>query len=189
MMRGRYARLEANAVGRAVTLYEAGSTVQQIAVVLECSYGAVHYHLSKANVTFRSRGGGRGVMAERMREAAEARAARNEERSAMRARAMALYETGLSIREVAAKLGCSFGTVRTILHKADVTLRPQGAVRGRSIVSATDATRLYGEGMGIRAVAAELGVKKDSVRKALLDAGVTLRRRGRVQARTEPKES
>lgn len=41
--------------------------------------------------------------------------------------AVARYRTGESIRTVATRIGCSYGTVRAALHAAQVQVRPRGA--------------------------------------------------------------
>jgi hypothetical protein len=44
-------------------------------------------------------------------------------------RVAARYRDGESIRTLAASFGCSYGTIRTVLHAAHVQLRPRGSGR------------------------------------------------------------
>lgn len=44
--------------------------------------------------------------------------------------AVRLYESGLTIRQVAGRVGYSYGTIRTILHKRSVAMRASGKTMG-----------------------------------------------------------
>jgi transposase len=88
--------------------------------------------------------------------------------------AAALYEEGMSIRAVAARIGRSYEFTRRRLIRAGVQLRRQAAATEPAPV-AEEFARLYGDGLSIAAVAEETGYPYSYVRRQLLLAGVTLR--------------
>lgn len=49
-----------------------------------------------------------------------------------RERIIALYRQGLVMREVAIKVGRSYGAVNLVLHQADVVIKPRGGYRRRA---------------------------------------------------------
>jgi transcriptional regulator with XRE-family HTH domain len=85
------------------------------------------------------------------------------------AKAVRLYSRGLTLHQVAHKLGMSPNGVRSCLQRAGVVLRRRGHPR---TVDADRAVRLYATSMSLSEVAAELGVSKTGVWVALNRAGV-----------------
>lgn len=95
--------------------------------------------------------------------------------SEQRAELVADYESGMPVREIAAKYRVHRGTIPSIVVQAGGSVRAPGLteeVRARAVA-------LYVQGMTLRRVAEELGADDKTVRKAIVDAGAILRPRGR----------
>lgn len=90
----------------------------------------------------------------------------------------ALYEQLGSIPQVAAELGIAYETARQWLIEAGVELKPKGrpSDRAASLDEPTLVER-YNAGESIATIGHDLGVSPTTVRKRLLDAGVSLRPR------------
>jgi excisionase family DNA binding protein len=84
----------------------------------------------------------------------------------------ALYQDGLTLREVAARCGIAPETAARILRRAGVTVRP----RGRVPADRDRAAALYEDGLTLARVAARLSVHPETVRRHLREAGVAPRR-------------
>jgi DNA invertase Pin-like site-specific DNA recombinase len=94
-------RLRSNAIEQLVADYESGHSTIELMRIYGISKGAVLNLLQQHEVNMR----GQGVRAERLEEA------------------IALYNSGLSLKAVAAQLNCSAETVRQTLLRAGVTMR------------------------------------------------------------------
>jgi len=99
----------------AITRYEAGETIREVATVLGKEPETVSGWLTGAGVAIR-----RGTLTEEQREDLQAAAA-------------ARYESGETISEIAADYGRSDGSVRNLLLGAGVQLRPPGGGRRQLI--------------------------------------------------------
>src|SRR5262249_19849672 len=99
-------------------------------------------------------------------------------------KAARLYQSGLTLHQVAAKLGMSPDRVRHSLARAGVTMRSPGRVRQ---IDAERAVRLYQTPMTIQQVADELGCSKSAVWNWLKRAGVTRTLSATCAAVREPR--
>ena len=82
------------------------------------------------------------------------------------------YLSGIRIDQLAERYGVHRATVFVHLRRRNVPRRPAGLDE----VEAADAVRLYRCGMSIRAVARQIGADRKTVRAALGDANVAIRR-------------
>ncbi|MEU2265022.1 helix-turn-helix domain-containing protein [Streptomyces olindensis] len=90
---------------------------------------------------------------------------------------VALYDEGLGIRSVAARIGRSFEYTRVRLHQAGVEMRQHTASTEPDPI-AQEFARLYDDRLSIRAVGEATGYPASYVRRQLLLAGVELRPSG-----------
>lgn len=91
------------------------------------------------------------------------------------ARIVAAYEAGATTTELRHEFGLSQGGVVGVLKRHKVTTRFQGL----SESEATEARDLYESGLSLTKVGEKLDRAPNTVRKALLRAGVRMRARGR----------
>jgi hypothetical protein len=91
---------------------------------------------------------------------------------------MTLYRTAGSVPTVAAELGVAYETARQWLLEAGVELKAKGrpSARAASLDESILVDR-YNAGESIATIGHDLGVSPTTVRKRLLDAGVSLRPR------------
>jgi len=88
---------------------------------------------------------------------------------------IARYQSGCTMRELAAEFGIDRRTVSTYLRRAGVAVRRGGLDQEQTI----EAARLYQAGWSSGRLAGRFGVSADNVLKALRAAGVAIRpRRG-----------
>jgi DNA-binding CsgD family transcriptional regulator len=83
------------------------------------------------------------------------------------------YEAGHSTIELMRIYGISKGAVLNLLEQHEVNMRGQG-VRAERL---QEAIELYSSGLSLKTVAAQLDCSAETLRQALLRAGVTLRAR------------
>lgn len=84
-----------------------------------------------------------------------------------------LYQEGLSIRQIARRLGLAFGTVQNRLKKKGVVFRPTGDPNSLSDHTRVEILEMYTRlEMTTREIACELGVSQFTVWNNLRDAGV-----------------
>jgi predicted DNA-binding protein (UPF0251 family) len=95
-----------------------------------------------------------------------------------RAEAIRLYESGESMRKLAARFGVSRDRIRNALKGHVVIRDPQTKRRERA-----EAVRLYQSGLSSVKVGAILGISKSTVQKALAAAGVPMRNQGPMNSR------
>lgn len=81
------------------------------------------------------------------------------------------YQFGATVYELATAFGIERRTVSAILHRHDVPMRR----RGLTDEQAEDAERLYHQGWSLARIGDRMDVAADTVRKHLLDRGVTMR--------------
>jgi DNA invertase Pin-like site-specific DNA recombinase len=101
------------------------------------------------------------------------------------ARLIADYEAGEPVNDLAEAYG---------LHRSTVLnhLKRQSVRRRRSRLTALDVEKivgLYTSGESVEAIAVELRFRATTVRRALVKAGVGLRRRGRRENRSDRRDS
>jgi DNA-binding CsgD family transcriptional regulator len=89
---------------------------------------------------------------------------------------VAAYRRGVSVQELAASFQINRTTVLGHVGRQGVPKRYRRALQGNDI---NRAVTLYAEGRSTEWVADGLGVAASTVRRALKDAGVTMRPRGR----------
>lgn len=89
---------------------------------------------------------------------------------------VALYREGLSLRDVAERLGVYHRTAAAHLVRRGEPLRRRPLTKGQ----VSEAVRLYESGMTLLAVGRELGVSQGTIRRAVAAEGVTIRPRGRT---------
>lgn len=89
---------------------------------------------------------------------------------------VAAYRRGVPVEELAASFRVSRTTVLGHARRQGVPKRDRRALRGDDL---DRATQLYAAGQSADEVAAQLGVAASTLRRALKDAGVTLRAGGR----------
>jgi uncharacterized protein (DUF433 family) len=101
---------------------------------------------------------------------------------------IASYQAGATVYELADEFGIERRTVSAILHRHDVPMRRQGLTNEQ----VEDAKRFYEQGWSLARIGNHMDVTADTVRKRLLERGVTMRDtqgRARTQASTEAGES
>lgn len=92
------------------------------------------------------------------------------------ATATELYESGLTLMEIAGRLGCSWMTVQRRLVAAGVEIRKQGR-RGKGNEAKNDAMmpqilELHNQGLSDYEIASRLGIGRDAINKRLRKAGI-----------------
>lgn len=90
---------------------------------------------------------------------------------------IALYQSGLTLRQVAAKCGVSARPVRDALRRGDIPLRPAGRSRAweGNPEQRAELVRMYTSGMSVKDIRDQLGCRSEVVVKALRDEGVKAR--------------
>lgn len=92
-----------------------------------------------------------------------------------RAELLTGYAAGVPVRELAARFEVHRGTVWDVARRAGLEpRRPELSEATRA-----EAARLYGEGLTLAGVAAQLGISDDTVRAAVIACGGTIRPAGR----------
>jgi Mor family transcriptional regulator len=94
---------------------------------------------------------------------------------------VAAYRSGRTVEELAAAHECSVTTIRAVLEGEGVTLRargPRSPLEGREAQLAAD----YASGATVRDLADRYGANQRTIRKALAERGVAMRRPGRKPA-------
>ena len=81
------------------------------------------------------------------------------------------YQAGSTVYELADEFGIERRTVSAILHRHDVPMRR----RGLNDDQADDAESLYQQGWSLARIGDHMDVTADTVRKRLLERGVTMR--------------
>lgn len=81
------------------------------------------------------------------------------------------YQSGSTVYELAEVFGIERRTVSAILHRHRVPMRRQGLTDDQ----VHDAARLYHQGWSLTRIGNRMGVAADTVRKRLLERGVTMR--------------
>ena len=92
-----------------------------------------------------------------------------------------LYEGGASMEKIADSIGCSTDAIRRRLVKNGVKIRRTG--KNSPVVKKLDrnvnkAIRMYEYGYSLQEIGEAFGVASATVRKRLLKAGVSMRRKG-----------
>jgi len=139
---------------RMADLYEDGLSQKAIAAMFGCDVLAVRKALRALGVP-RCRNGDR-------------RAISQQERRQM----AALYESGLSLREVTTKVGRNPETVRQAVLQFGTMRRPKG---GQKTFDHRQIADLYESGLLLKEVAAKIGCCVDTVKKALYECGVEIK--------------
>lgn len=85
-------------------------------------------------------------------------------------------DEGLSLEQVAIRLGCGRDAIRLHLAEAGVSRRPRGRRRDPAVEA--EAARLYAGGLDIDEVSRAVGRGRATVHRWIVDAGVPRRRRG-----------
>jgi transposase len=95
---------------------------------------------------------------------------------------IASYQAGSTVYELANEFDIERRTVSAILHRHDIPMRRQGLTNDQ----VDDAERLYQQGWSLARIGNHLDVTADTVRKRLLERGITMRD---TQGRTRPAAS
>ena len=98
-----------------------------------------------------------------------------------------LYKSGLTLKEVAARVGCSSPTVRNSLSEFGLALRPKSG--GQKKYSPQDHQRiidLYRSGLTLKEVSARVGCSPTTVRKSLCEFGVVQRPKSNGRRKYSP---
>ena len=111
-----------------------------------------------------------------------------------RARMADLYDSGMSVRQVAVACGCSPKTAHRRLIAAGITLRPAGGVKGRrparvplTAEEEQAAAHVYSDGQpSLHNLGTDYGVSGDTMGRRLRARGVEIRPRGRTAASGPP---
>lgn len=101
---------------------------------------------------------------------------------------IANYQAGSTVYQLADQFDIERRTVSAILHRHDVPMRRSGLTDNQ----AEDAERLYQQGWSLARIGDRMNVTADTVRKRLLERGVTMRDtqgRPRTDMSTETGES
>jgi hypothetical protein len=93
-----------------------------------------------------------------------------------------LYESGLSLNQIAQKLGIGAMSVRKYLLAAGVPIRSRAegqALRphGRTEITVNEVVALYNAGMSEKAIEKKIGLSRPAIRNRLLKAGIKPRNR------------
>ncbi|MFJ5785483.1 helix-turn-helix domain-containing protein [Streptomyces hydrogenans] len=162
--------------------YGAGTSLTDIAEHLGVSTHVVQRNLGLAGVPRRSCG-------------TSSRAeARQRTLTAQIHTAATLYVSGLTTQQIADEMGLSTPTVRARLAAGSVDRRTRWGrptiTEERLLIAAESeqAAKLYGDGLTMARVGAELGLSERAVRQRLLHAGVTIRPRGKRVRSPEEQE-
>jgi transposase len=115
-------------------------------------------------------------------------------RAARQAQAANLYARGDSGPQIAAQLGCSFGTVYLDLHRLGVPRRRPGPQGHRAFPPARKALAdaaadLYRSGLSLRQIAAQQERSYVTVRLDLCHLGVSLRPSGGAARKLTPRQA
>lgn len=97
---------------------------------------------------------------------------------------IAAYQSGSTVYELAKMFGIERRTVSAILHRHDVPMRRCGLTDDQ----VGDAERLYDQGWSLARIGDRMNVTADTVRKRLLERGVTMRDTHRRPQVGRPKE-
>jgi uncharacterized protein (DUF433 family) len=98
-----------------------------------------------------------------------------------------LYEGGESLWDIGRRYGVTGEAIRKVLKRQGIERRPAGKPRIRERI-AEQAAEMYAAGLSTHAIASELDCAQETVRAALVDARVTLRKPTAAQvARVLPK--
>jgi DNA-directed RNA polymerase specialized sigma24 family protein len=81
------------------------------------------------------------------------------------------YQTGSTVYELADEFGIERRTVSAILHRHEVPMRRRGLTNEQ----VEDAERIYEQGWSLARIGDHMDVTADTVRKRLLERGVTMR--------------
>lgn len=84
---------------------------------------------------------------------------------------IAAYQQGKTMNEVARQFGLHRTTVRAILDRAGITVRP----REMSTTQVNLAIKLYADGLSLQAVGERLGFNAQTIANRLLVAGIQMR--------------
>ena len=103
-MRSLRRRLSPREIENLIARYNAGSSLRALSLEYCISRSGLRHLLLGEGVALRAHG----ITSEDAEEAVR------------------LYESGLTIRQVAERIGSSFGTVRTALHEHEVVMRTSG---------------------------------------------------------------
>ncbi|GAA2443105.1 hypothetical protein GCM10010433_50420 [Streptomyces pulveraceus] len=143
-------------------LYDLGLSIERVGWLCGYTYGTTRKMLLGADVKLRTRG-------LRLLNGPDV------------PRLVRLYESGLSIKDAGEECQVSYGTARSLLLNAGVTLRarndvqPDRAVRRVKDVDVPRLVRLYESGLSIKDAGERCQASFGTARHRLLDAGVTLR--------------
>jgi very-short-patch-repair endonuclease len=108
-----------------------------------------------------------------------------------------LYESGLSLNQIAQKLGIGAMSVRKYLLAAGVPIRSRAegqALRphGRTEITVNEVVALYNAGMSEKAIEKKIGLSRPAIRNRLLKAGIKPRNRSESMylrmSQTSPEE-
>lgn len=103
---------------------------------------------------------------------------------------VAAYESGATIRQIAAERGVSPAAVHGALRRQETVMRPTGGVTSLTPAQDDEVETAYVAGESMDSIAARLGVKRPSVRSALDRRGVERRPGGgRIRAFTPEQEA
>jgi len=94
---------------------------------------------------------------------------------------VAEYVGGIETTDLTVKYGLSKTSVLKLLDSNGVSMRRQPLTEEQ----VTDASVLYESGKSLTAIVEQLDLPRESIRRALIDAGITMRRRGGAQARSK----
>ncbi len=164
------------AEARAKALYRAGWSLAEVGRELSYSRSGVRGMLERQGVSIRPKGGREGLQ-------------RVDSESV--AQCVALYEEGLTMEQVAERLGMTYGAVQRRLTK-HAGVKPRPSTKGMQFLSDEEVERtiaLYKSGMSLAAVAREVGRSVSGVAMRLDRAGVQRRGKETVVKRTSAERA
>jgi len=150
--------------------YEAGASVQALAAGAGISEYTLKNYVMARGVAIRNP------------------SRRNRELPARGAELVAAYEAGATLKDLAARTGISWESIRAYLADHGVTIRRGPPGRAQAVLEAHGAglVAAYEAGTSLAALGAAVGVSGESVRWFLVSRGVTIRRSSRVGSRAIP---
>lgn len=155
----------AKATEKMATMYAAGKTTSEIADKFGVSAANVYVRIKGAGVQIRKPGSQPTIP---------------DDNAKLKKKLIDAYNSGDSIGLISENTGYSPAAVRHFLVRNQVTIRPTGRPSNKIDEKVTKkVVKLYQAGTGMPQIAESMGMSEYSVRQALIESSIPIRRRGR----------